>query len=35
MKRINDPFIFNYPSLDLHGEDKIGAIVKTPLKLNA
>ena len=34
MKRINDPFIFNYPSLDLHGEDKIGAIVKVKEFIN-
>ena len=28
MKRTNNPFLSYYPSIDLHGEDKVGAIVK-------
>lgn len=34
MRKINDPFTFNFPSIDLHGEDKIGAIVKTKEFIN-
>lgn len=29
MKRTNDPFLINLPTIDLHGEDKISAIIKT------
>lgn len=28
MKKINNPFLYGVEQLDLHGEDKIGAIVK-------
>lgn len=28
MKRTNNPFLSYYPSIDLHGEDKVGATVK-------
>lgn len=34
MRRIDDPFIASYPSVDLHGEDKIGAIVKVNELIN-
>lgn len=28
MKKTNDAFTYYYPSIDLHGEDRVGAIVK-------
>lgn len=28
MKKIDNPFYNSYPIVDLHGEDKIGAIIK-------
>ncbi len=28
MRKIDDPFIAGFPLLDLHGEDRVGAIVK-------
>lgn len=28
MKKIDDPFVSIYPSIDLHGLDKISAIIK-------
>ena len=34
MRRIDDPFIASYPFVDLHGEDKIGAIVKVNELIN-
>lgn len=28
MQRINNPFIYYYPSVDLHGYDRISAVIK-------
>ncbi len=28
MKRINDPFIANYPTIDIHGYDRFYAVLK-------
>ena len=29
MRKINDPFYSEYPTIDLHGEDRVGAIIRT------
>ena len=34
MKEIIDPFTYNYPSIDLHGEDRVGAITKVNELIN-
>ena len=34
MKRIDDPFIASYPSVDLHGEDRVGALIKVNELIN-
>lgn len=34
MKRINDPFIANFPSIDIHGYDRFYAVLKVKEFLN-
>lgn len=34
MRDFIDPFTFNYESIDLHGEDKVGAITKVNNLIN-
>ncbi len=34
MKEYIDPFTYGFPSIDLHGEDKIGAITKVDELIN-
>ena len=34
MKKINDPFLISYPTLDLHGEDRVGALIKVKEFIN-
>ena len=34
MKEYVDPFTYGYPSVDLHGEDRIGAITKVNELIN-
>ena len=34
MQKTNNPFLYYYPTIDLHGEDKVGAIIKTKELIN-